>query len=103
MSTGVEWAVKNGFGSAEDRSNIEAEGCIPGADPGKVGDRALERGRSQLGTLGSGNHFLEVGYVEEVYDSATASVMGLEKDQATVLIHTGSRGLGHQVLSLIHI
>lgn len=97
MSTGVEWSVKNGFGSAEDRSNIEAEGCIPDADPEKVGDRALERGRSQLGTLGSGNHFLEVGYVEEVYDSAAASVMGLEKDQATVMIHTGSRGLGHQV------
>jgi tRNA-splicing ligase RtcB len=97
LATGVAWTLKNGYGTAEDLAHIEAEGCIPNADPDKVGDRALERGRAQLGTLGSGNHFLEVGFVDEVYDSEAADVMGLEKDQATLLIHTGSRGLGHQV------
>jgi tRNA-splicing ligase RtcB len=97
LAVGVEWTLKQGYGTAEDQAHIEANGCIPNADPDKVSDRAFERGRAQLGTLGSGNHFLEVGFVEEVYDSEAASVMGLEKDQATVLIHTGSRGLGHQV------
>jgi len=94
---GVLWTLENGYGTAEDQKHIEAHGCIPNADPDKISDRALERGSAQLGTLGSGNHFLEVGYVEEVYDPEAAAVMGLEKDQATVLIHTGSRGLGHQV------
>jgi tRNA-splicing ligase RtcB len=76
---------------------MEARGCIPGADPGYVSPRAMERGKAQLGTLGSGNHFVEVGYVEEVFDDAVASAMGLYRDQMTVLVHTGSRGLGHQV------
>lgn len=97
LSTGVEWTLKNGYGTPEDQFYVEAEGCIPKADPDKISDRALERGKNQLGTLGSGNHFLEIGFVEEVYDPEAAAVMGLEKDQATVLIHTGSRGLGHQV------
>jgi len=97
LQQGVPWAVKRGFGSAEDQREIEAEGCIPGADPGKVSERALQRGQAQLGTLGSGNHFVEVGYVAEVYDAAAAAAMGLERDQATILVHTGSRGLGHQV------
>lgn len=97
LKKGVQWAIANGFGSAEDLARIEAQGCIPGADPGCVSNRAMERGRAQLGTLGSGNHFVEVGYVEEVYDLDVAKALGLEKDQATVLVHTGSRGLGHQV------
>jgi len=94
---GVKWAVEHNFGSAEDLEHIEAQGCIEGGDPKVVSQRAMERGRSQLGTLGSGNHFVEVGYVEEVYDHKVASALGLEKDGTTVMIHTGSRGLGHQV------
>jgi tRNA-splicing ligase RtcB len=97
LTTGIAWTLKNGYGTGEDQLQIEAEGCIPDADPDRVSDRAMERGSAQLGTLGSGNHFLEVGFVDEVYDSEAASVMGLKRDQATVLIHTGSRGLGHQV------
>jgi tRNA-splicing ligase RtcB len=97
LTSGVAWTLENGYGKAEDQAQTEANGCIENADPAKISDRALERGKAQLGTLGSGNHFLEVGFVEEIYDPETASVMGLEKDQATVLIHTGSRGLGHQV------
>jgi len=94
---GVKWAVEHSFGSAEDLEHIEAQGCIKGGDPKVVSQRAMERGRSQLGTLGSGNHFIEVGYVDEVYDHKVANALGLEKDGATVLVHTGSRGLGHQV------
>jgi tRNA-splicing ligase RtcB len=97
MEKGVEWALARGFGTAEDRSHIEAEGCIKGADPEKVGDRAVKRGQAQLGTVGSGNHFVEIDYVDEVFDKEAASVFGLEEDQVTVLIHTGSRGFGHQV------
>jgi len=97
LSRGVNWALEHGYGTAEDLEHIEAGGRIPGADPEKVSQRAMERGRGQLGTLGSGNHFVEVGYVEEVYDKEVARAMGLEKDLATVLVHTGSRGLGHQV------
>jgi tRNA-splicing ligase RtcB len=97
LASGVQWTLKHGYGNTEDRDHIEAEGCIADADPDQVGDRALERGRAQLGTLGSGNHFVEVGYVKEIYDADTAAAFGLQKDQATVLIHTGSRGLGHQV------
>ena len=94
---GARWAVERGFGSQEDLDHIEEQGCLPGADPDQVSDKALERGRAQLGTVGSGNHFVEVGYVSEVYDEAAARAMGLWKDQATVFVHTGSRGLGHQV------
>lgn len=97
MTTGIAWTLNNGYGTGQDQLQIEAGGCIPNANPDRVSDRAMERGSVQLGTLGSGNHFLEVGFVDEVYDSEAASVMGLKKDQATVLIHTGSRGLGHQV------
>jgi tRNA-splicing ligase RtcB len=94
---GVKWAISRGFGSNEDMEHIEAKGCIEGGDPEMVSDRALERGRAQLGTLGSGNHFVEVGYVDEVYDHQVAHILGLEKDSITIMIHTGSRGLGHQV------
>lgn len=94
---GASWAVGRGFGTPEDLQHIEESGCIPGGDPSLISNRALERGRPQLGTLGSGNHFVEIGFVEEVYDEDCATTLGLFKDQATVFIHTGSRGLGHQV------
>jgi tRNA-splicing ligase RtcB len=97
LRNGAGWAADEGYGTREDLEQIEAGGCIPGADPQRVSDRALERGRAQLGTLGSGNHFVEVGYVEEVFDIEAARSMGLEEGQATVFVHTGSRGLGHQV------
>lgn len=94
---GAKWAVKNGYGTEEDLEYIEERGRIDGANAEFVSQRAFERGRSQLGTLGSGNHFLEVGYVAEIYDGEAASVLGLELDQVTVIIHCGSRGFGHQV------
>ena len=94
---GARWAIERGFGSAEDLEHIEERGCIGGADPDSVSEKAMERGRAQLGTLGSGNHFVEVGYVAEIYDENAAQMMGLRKDQVTVFVHTGSRGLGHQV------
>ena len=94
---GVGWAVKQGFGLEEDPEYIEEGGCIQGADPDLISDRALERGKAQLGTLGSGNHFVEVGYVDEVYDEHAAKDLGLFLDQVTIIVHTGSRGLGHQV------
>jgi tRNA-splicing ligase RtcB len=97
MAEGVKWTLDHGYGSAADLAHIEDEGCIPHADPDKVSKRAYERGRAQLGTLGAGNHFVEVGYVKTVYDAEAAAVMGLSEGGATVLIHTGSRGLGHQV------
>jgi len=97
LKKGARWAVERGFGSAEDLDHIEEHGCIEGGDPDRVSDKAMERGRAQLGTLGSGNHFVEVGYVAEVFDEAAAQVLGLWKDQVTILVHTGSRGLGHQV------
>ena len=90
--------VERGYGEPEDLRNIEAGGqFLPGADPERVSERAYERGASQLGTLGSGNHFLEVQYVDEIYDDEVAQAFGLVLGQITVLIHTGSRGLGHQV------
>lgn len=94
---GVGWAVRQGFGLEEDPEYIEERGCIQGADPDLISDRALERGKAQLGTLGSGNHFVEVGYVDEVYDEHAAKALGLFLDQVTIIVHTGSRGLGHQV------
>jgi len=94
---GAGWAVRQGFGLEEDPEYIEERGCIQGADPDLISDRALERGKAQLGTLGSGNHFVEVGYVDEVYDEHAAKALGLFLDQVTIIVHTGSRGLGHQV------
>ncbi len=94
---GAAWAVAAGFGYHEDLEHIEERGCIQGADPDQVSDRALERGKGQLGTLGSGNHFVEVGYVDEIYDENVARALGLFVDQVTIIVHTGSRGLGHQV------
>jgi tRNA-splicing ligase RtcB len=97
LRKGARWAVEKGFGTAKDIEHIEELGCIEGADPDRVSERAMERGRGQMGTLGSGNHFVEVGYVAEVFDEDIARVLGLWKDQVTVLVHTGSRGFGHQV------
>ncbi len=97
LKRGARWAVEKGFGSSEDLDHIEEHGCIEGGDPDRVSEKAMERGRAQLGTVGSGNHFVEVGYVAEVFDETTARALGLWKDQATVIVHTGSRGLGHQV------
>jgi len=97
LKDGAEWAVERGYGDASDLEHIEAGGCIRGADPQAVSNRAKERGRNQLGTLGSGNHFVEVQVVDEVYDEHAANVMGLFPGQLTITVHTGSRGLGHQV------
>jgi tRNA-splicing ligase RtcB len=94
---GAGWAVKNGYGSADDLAHIEAGGRIEGADPDMVSQFALDRGKDQLGTLGSGNHFTEVGFVAEIFDDKLAAALGLFKGQVTVIVHTGSRGLGHQV------
>ena len=89
--------VKRGYGETEDLENMESGGRLLGADPDHVSDRAYERGVSQLGTLGSGNHFLEVQYIDEIYDEEAAQAFRLDLGQVTVLIHSGSRGLGHQV------
>ena len=97
LRRGAAWAVERGWGTAADLERIEERGCLAGADPASVSKRALERGRPQLGTLGSGNHFAEVQYVEEVYDDRVAGAFGLARGQVTVMIHSGSRGLGHQV------
>ncbi len=97
MRQGAGWAVKNGYGAAADLDHIEAQGCIEGADPERVSQYAMDRGKDQLGTLGSGNHFIEVGYVLEIFDEKLAAGLGLFKDQVTAIVHTGSRGLGHQV------
>lgn len=97
LKKGARWAVERGYGDADDLECIEASGCIPGADPQALSHRALERGRAQLGTLGSGNHFVEVQRVDEIYDEHAANAMGLFLGQLTITVHTGSRGLGHQV------
>jgi tRNA-splicing ligase RtcB len=97
LAQGSAWAVKQGYGWAEDVERTEDAGCLPGADPESVSARAHERGRPQLGTLGSGNHFLEVQQVAEIYDPAAAARFGLESGGVTVMIHCGSRGLGYQV------
>ncbi|MFB3925782.1 MAG: RtcB family protein [Syntrophales bacterium] len=94
---GAKWAVENGYGTAMDMETTEDRGRMEGADPEKVSSRALERGREQLGTLGSGNHFLELEVVEEIFDAEAASVFGLEIGQINVMIHSGSRGLGYQI------
>ena len=94
---GAEWMVEQGFGSADDLDFQEERGCMPGADPARVSPRALERGSRQLGTLGSGNHFLELQRVDSIYDDAAAAALGLEAGGLAISIHTGSRGFGYQV------
>jgi tRNA-splicing ligase RtcB len=97
LKKGARWAIANGFGTQSDLEHIEDQGCLDEADPDAVSDRAYERGKDQLGTVGSGNHFVEVGYVAEIFDDEAARVFGLFRDQTTIMIHTGSRGLGYQV------
>ncbi|MEJ2717739.1 MAG: RtcB family protein [Deltaproteobacteria bacterium] len=97
LKLGAQWAVANGMGDASDLDFIEDRGVLEGADPAVISDRAFERGKDQLGTLGSGNHFLEIGFVEEIFDSATAAQWGLEIGRVTLMVHSGSRGLGYQV------
>ncbi|HAL55689.1 MAG TPA: RNA-splicing ligase RtcB [Bacteroidetes bacterium] len=97
LENGAQWAIRNGYGTDIDLHHIEEGGKIPHADPNQVSKRAKERGRGQLGTLGSGNHFAEVQYVAEVFNEEAASLFGLREGRVVVLIHTGSRGLGHQV------
>lgn len=97
LERGAAWAVDEGYGRPEDLDHLEEGGCLDGADPGEVTERAFDRGAAQLGTLGSGNHFAEIQYVSEIYDPEAARAFGLEAGQVTVLIHSGSRGLGHQV------
>ena len=96
---GVQWAIDNGYGTSEDAEACEESGQMENADPNKVSDRARKRGAPQLGSLGSGNHFLEVQRVEEVHDEEAAKRMGIKKGNITILIHCGSRGFGHQVCS----
>jgi tRNA-splicing ligase RtcB (3'-phosphate/5'-hydroxy nucleic acid ligase) len=97
MQQGPRWLVNHGYGWDEDVNLCEARGMLEGADPDAVSERAYQRGHDQCGTLGSGNHFLEVQYVEQIFDERIAEVYGLHQDQVTVLIHSGSRGLGYQV------
>ena len=99
LSQGAAWPVERGMGEEKDLEFIEEHGCLEGARPDLVSDRAYQRGRDQLGTLGSGNHFAEIQYVAEIYDEVAAAALGLFPDQLTMTIHSGSRGLGHQVCS----
>ena len=97
LRQGSRWAVARGFGSEQDLARTEDGGCLEGADPAAVSRRALDRGQKQLGTLGSGNHFLEVGVVDEIFEPEAARTFGLFEGQVTVMLHTGSRGFGYQV------
>jgi tRNA-splicing ligase RtcB len=97
LTEGARWAVEQGFGSGSDLDHTEESGRLAGADPDRVSDRARERGRTQVGTLGSGNHFLEVQRVSGIFEEGLAEALGLFLDQVVVMIHSGSRGLGYQV------
>ncbi len=100
LEEGPSWAIKKGYGLKEDLENCENNGFMKEAKSSKVSEKAKDRGRGQLGTLGSGNHFLEIQYVNKIFDEKIANKFGIkEKDQVVVLIHCGSRGLGHQVCS----
>ena len=97
LAEGAPAMIANGYGEPRDAEFTEERGKLAGADPYQASDRAKDRGRTQIGTLGSGNHFLEIQYVEKVHDEAAARAMGIEEGQVAVLVHCGSRGLGHQV------
>ncbi|MFH1494380.1 MAG: RtcB family protein [Pseudomonadota bacterium] len=97
LKGGARWAIQQGYGSEGDLSHIEEHGCAAGADPGAVSDLAKKRQRDEMGTLGSGNHYLEVQLVDEIFDDSAASAYGLQKGDVVVSIHCGSRGLGHQI------
>tara|TARA_B100001964_G_scaffold171986_1_gene189288 strand:- start:4676 stop:5941 length:1266 start_codon:yes stop_codon:yes gene_type:complete len=100
MEKGADWCIENGYGTPQDREKIEECGHIPGADPSKVSEKAISRGINQLGTLGSGNHYLEIQMVtiDNIYDEKVANVFGIsKKNQIVLMVHCGSRGFGHQV------
>ena len=98
MKKGCKWAVENGYGVKEDLKSMEENGCMEGADPSKVSSLAKQRGKPQLGTLGAGNHFLEIQKVTDIYDKEFADKLGIKnKDQILIMLHCGSRGFGHQV------
>ncbi len=99
LEGGAQYIIEKGFGNKEDALHIEEEGKIKWADASKVSERAKKRGIGQVGTLGAGNHFLEVQYIEEIFDKVASEAFGLEKDQVVIMLHCGSRGLGHQVAS----
>jgi tRNA-splicing ligase RtcB len=100
LKKGCRWALENGYATEEDLDVTESSGSLEMADPNAVSNNAKDRGKNQLGTLGAGNHFLEIQYVDEIYDKKAAEIMGItEKEQICVMIHCGSRGLGHQVCS----
>ncbi|MCF7862334.1 RtcB family protein [Candidatus Woesearchaeota archaeon] len=100
LELGAKWAVENGYGTKKDLDRTEEGGCMQGADPKKVSELAKKRGRPQCGTLGAGNHFLEIQRVAEVFDETAAKEWGIDqKDSVAVMLHCGSRGLGHQVAS----
>jgi len=99
MIDGVGWAIKNGYGWPEDAGRVEENGCLAGADPEKISGRAYERGQDQPGTLGAGNHFIEIQEVVEIFDRKVADVFGLFEGQMAIMIHSGSRGVGHQICS----
>jgi tRNA-splicing ligase RtcB len=93
---GTQWALRTGYATKDDLEHTEESGRLASADPDMVSEHAYSRGRRQLGTLGSGNHFLEISRIDQIYDAPLAAALGLELEQVTVLIHSGSRGLGHQ-------
>lgn len=97
LKTGAAWAVKQGFGGEAELGMIENRGVIHDADPDATSERAFERGKDQLGTLGSGNHFLEIGFIDEIFDETVAIAWGLDLQRVTIMIHSGSRGFGYQV------
>ena len=97
LTEGAAWMVEHEYGEPDDLTHSEESGAIEGADPSAVSDRAKKRGLPQIGTLGSGNHFLEVQYVERIFEPQIAQALGLYENEIAVLIHSGSRGLGHQV------
>lgn len=97
LRDGIDWAIQKGFAFKEDVESIEEGGRMKDADPDYVSDKAIKRGKEELGTLGAGNHFLEVDRITEIYNENVAKAFGLFKNQIVVWIHTGSRGLGHQV------
>ena len=94
---GAKWAVSKGYGRKEDLEVTEENGAIEGADPSRVSERAFERGKRQAGTLGSGNHFLEIQVIDQIYDNDAANAFGLENNQIAIMIHSGSRGFGYQI------
>lgn len=97
LGGGARWAVEQGYGSPTDLERIEEHGCMEGADPTHVSERAKERQRDEMGTLGSGNHYLEVQQVVDIFDEKTAQIYGIQRDDVVISIHCGSRGLGHQI------